>query len=129
MEDSGHTTHGVGSIHEKENHILDKPDVAAVKVIKGDTAYSQAYLKEPPKKFSGAAMTLYAISVIGFFCSTSNGFDSSLFGNLLANKTFKAFFNVQNDGIWAGIVTSMSQIGGVVALPFIGPATDTWGRR
>ena len=31
--------------------------------------------------------------------------------------------------IWAGIVTSMNQIGGVAALPFVGPAIDTFGRR
>lgn len=28
-----------------------------------------------------------------------------------------------------GIVTSMYQIGSVVAIPFVGPAIDTWGRR
>ncbi|RFU31831.1 hypothetical protein B7463_g4510, partial [Scytalidium lignicola] len=74
-------------------------------------------------------MQLYFFSLIGFFCSTSNGFDSSLFGNLLANDSFNDFMNVGNVGIGAGIVTAMSQIGGVAALPFIGPAIDTWGRR
>jgi MFS family permease len=31
--------------------------------------------------------------------------------------------------ILVGIVTAMYQIGSVVAIPFIGPAIDTWGRR
>jgi sugar porter (SP) family MFS transporter len=31
--------------------------------------------------------------------------------------------------IWAGLVSAMYQIGGVCALPFVGPAIDTWGRR
>ena len=58
-----------------------------------------------------------------------NGFDGSLFGGLLANKTFLDHFHGENDGIWAGLVSSMYQIGGVCALPFVGPAIDTWGRR
>jgi MFS family permease len=52
-----------------------------------------------------------------------------MFGTLLTNDSFKAFFGVQDSGIWTGIVTSMQQIGSVVAIPFIGPAVDTFGRR
>jgi hypothetical protein len=69
---------------------------------------------------------LYGCSAIGFFCSTSNGFDSSMFGNLLNNDKFLAFFEVGSVGIKAGIVSSMAQIGSVVAIPFVGPALDTW---
>lgn len=75
-----------------------------------------------------------------------NGFDGSLFGGLTANSKFLDYFNGSNDGvrlicslrilpltlrnkIWAGLVSSMYQIGGVCALPFVGPAIDTWGRR
>ena len=58
-----------------------------------------------------------------------NGFDGSLFGGLTANKVFLKHFNGENKGIWAGIITSMFQIGGVSALPFVGPAIDTYGRR
>ena len=86
-------------------------------------------LKEPPRPFSSAALLLYAFSLVGFFCSTTNGYDGSLFGTLLANKAFTGFFNVQDVGIWTGIVTSMYQIGSVVAIPFIGPAIDTFGRK
>jgi MFS family permease len=72
---------------------------------------------------------LYFSCLLGFFCSTANGFDGSLFNSLLEIDQFKAFFNVADQGIWAGIVTSMYQIGSVVAIPFIGPAIDTWGRK
>lgn len=58
-----------------------------------------------------------------------NGYDGSLLNGLLANSAFKKFFHGSNAGIWAGIVSSMYQIGGVVALPFVGPAIDTWGRK
>ena len=58
-----------------------------------------------------------------------NGYDGSLINNLLANQAFLDFYNGSNDGIWAGIVTSMYQIGGVTSLPFIGPSADTFGRR
>lgn len=58
-----------------------------------------------------------------------NGYDSSLINNLLENQAFLAYYSGENAGVWAGIVTSMYQIGGAVSLPFIGPAADTFGRR
>lgn len=103
--------------------------MADVVVISGSEAIAEARLKEPPKHFSLYAMVLYVCAFVGFFCSTCNGFDGSVFNALLLNKAFKAYFNVEEDGAWTGIVSSMYQIGGVVAIPFIGPACDTWGRR
>jgi MFS family permease len=80
--------------------------------------------------FAARSLMLYACLIIGFFCQTMNGYDSSLFGGLLSNKTyFLAHFNGENKGIWAGLITSMFQIGGVSALLFVGPLVDTWGRR
>jgi MFS family permease len=117
------------NVHEHEDTGLNKAQVVQTKLVIGDDNFQQAMIKEPPKPFNMIALQLYLISCVGFFCSTSNGFDSSLFGNLLANDTFTAYFNVENVGIGAGIVTSMSQIGGVVSLPFTGPAIDTWGRK
>lgn len=115
------------SIREKE---LEKDDtVAAVKVVIGDEAFQQAMLKEPPRPFSAHSMMLYMVVIVGFCCSTTNGYDGSLFGTLLSNKNFKNFFHVANAGAWTGIVTAMYQIGSVVAIPFIGPAIDTFGRR
>lgn len=108
---------------------LEKPQVTKSVMMLGDDNYAQTVLKEPPIPFNAVAMQLYLFSIVGFFCSTSNGFDTSLFGNLLDNKTFNEFMDVGNVGIKAGIVTSMSQIGGVASLPFVGPAIDTWGRR
>jgi MFS family permease len=118
-----------------------------VKIIKGSEAIAEAMLKEPPKRFSSHALVLYVCASVGFFCSTCNGFDGSMFNALLTNDAFKEYYHVGSTGAWAGIVTSMYQIGGVVALPFIGPAcgeldtsemrseceltcrSDTWGRR
>jgi MFS family permease len=100
-----------------------------VKVIKGNEAFTEALLKEPPRTWGLRAITLYLACVVGFFCSTCNGFDGSLFNSLLENDAFKEYFHVKNVGIFTGIVTSMYQIGSVVAIPFIGPAIDTWGRK
>lgn len=72
---------------------------------------------------------VYVFSLIGFFCSTMNGYDASLINNLLQNPWFKETYGVKSDGIWAGIVSSMYQIGGVVVLPFVGPIIDGYGRR
>ena len=75
-------------------------------------------------------MLLFLVLLVGFFCQTMNGFDTMLFGGLLANKEyFLAHFHGENKGIWAGLITSMYQIGGVCALPFVGPAIDSFGRR
>ena len=129
MADLSRKEHDGALVNEHEDAGLEKPSVVSTRVVIGDDHFNQAMLKEPPKPWNAIALQLYLISVVGFFCSTSNGFDSSLFGNLLDNTTFQNFFNVGNVGIGAGIVTSMSQIGGVVAIPFIGPAIDTFGRR
>jgi len=104
-----------------------QPVVTAARVVVGDEAFQQAMLKEPPS-FIPPPIILVACFV-AFCCSTANGYDGSLFGTLLANDTFKAFYDVSNVGVQAGIVTAMYQIGSVVSIPFIGPAVDTWGRR
>ncbi|KAF4635184.1 hypothetical protein G7Y89_g2910 [Cudoniella acicularis] len=100
-----------------------------VKVIRGNEAFNEAMLKEPPRPFTFATFQLYTACFIGFFCATMNGYDGSLINNLLENPWFLDYYHGENAGIWAGIVTSMYQIGGVVSLPFVGPAADTFGRR
>jgi len=107
----------------------DKHAEVEVKIIKGNEAFNEAMLKEPPKPFTWRTLQLYTACFIGFFCATMNGYDGSLINNLLANQNFLTYYHGENAGIWAGIVTSMYQIGGVVSLPFIGPAADTFGRR
>lgn len=97
--------------------------------MKGNEAFAEAMVKEPPRAWTSAQVLIYAFSVVGFFCSTMNGYDGSLINNLLQNEWFKAYYNVESSGLWAGIISSLYQIGGVVALPFVGPAIDTWGRK
>lgn len=99
------------------------------KIVTGNEAYNEAMIKEPPSLMAKGQMLLCLFSIVGFFCSTMNGYDGSLINNLLQNEWFRAKYNVGNDGIWSGIVSSMYQIGGVVALPFVGPAVDGFGRR
>jgi len=105
------------------------PDVAEVKIVKGSGAYNEAILTEKPKILNRTTLLLFLCTLLGFFCQTMNGFDGSLFNGLTANKTFLDFFHGSNNGIWAGLVSAMYQIGGVAALPFVGPAIDTWGRK
>lgn len=79
--------------------------------------------------FHRTTILLFLCLLVGFFCQTMNGFDGALFNGLLANTVFLDHFHGSDSGIWAGIVSAMYQIGGVSALPFVGPAIDTWGRR
>ncbi|KAF4997510.1 hypothetical protein FGRMN_3874 [Fusarium graminum] len=119
---------GSDSLHsERHNEKEPKHEVAIVKTAIGDEAYQAAIIKEPPPKI--AAPILILASMVAFCCSTANGYDGSLFGTLLSSEDFSNFFAVDNKGIGTGIVTSMYQIGSVVAIPCVGPAIDTWGRR
>ncbi|EEP78090.1 conserved hypothetical protein [Uncinocarpus reesii 1704] len=109
-------------------------DVHAITVqtrvhVAGNTAYTQAMLKEPPNPRSWNSLALFAASLVGFLCSTMNGYDGSLYNSIAANELFLEYFKGSNKGIWAGIVSSMYQIGGIAALPFVGPVNDSWGRR
>lgn len=108
---------------------LDEKNVVAIKTVSGNEAFNEACIKEPPRAFTSSAIVLYLACLVGFLTATMNGYDGSLFNGLLENPDFKSFFHGSNAGIWAGIVSSMYQIGGVVALPFVGPAVDGWGRR
>ncbi|KAI1927439.1 hypothetical protein LOZ58_006438 [Ophidiomyces ophidiicola] len=91
--------------------------------------YSAALVKEPPRPGSGSSLTLFAASLVGFLCSAMNGYDGSLYNAMAANTAFLRYFDGSNTGIWAGIVSSMYQIGGIAALPFVGPVNDSLGRR
>ncbi|KAH0290444.1 general substrate transporter [Aureobasidium namibiae CBS 147.97] len=100
-----------------------------IETIAGSTAFNDALMREHPTLMSPTTILLFACTLLGCLCQTMNGYDGSLLNGLLINPQFKTFFHGSNAGIWAGIVSSMYQIGGVVALPFVGPAIDTWGRR
>ncbi|BCS29675.1 uncharacterized protein APUU_71245S [Aspergillus puulaauensis] len=72
---------------------------------------------------------LYLICGVMSLGATMLGFDGSLMGTMLAMKSFQDQFGAKIVGIKTGYISSMYQIGSVCALPFIGPLTDTWGRR
>lgn len=85
--------------------------------------------QERPHIFERGQIMTIGVSLIGFCCSTAAGYDASLINNLLQNPWFRETYNVESSGIWAGIVASMMQVGGVAAMPFIGPTMDYFGRR
>ncbi|KAJ2894438.1 putative lactose permease protein [Zalerion maritima] len=116
------------SVHRDDAGSAGKKNVDT-KVMTGNEAFNEAMFKEPPGAWTKPQILIYAASVVGFFCSTMNGYDGSLINLLLQNEYFQEAYDVESTGINAGIVSSMYQIGGVVALPFVGPAIDTWGRR
>ncbi|KAL7780743.1 MFS general substrate transporter [Trichoderma afarasin] len=85
--------------------------------------------QEAPRIFERGQIMTIGVSLVGFCCSTAAGYDASLINNLLQNPWFRETYNVESSGIWAGIVASMMQVGGVAAMPFIGPTMDYFGRR
>ncbi|OCT51817.1 Lactose permease [Cladophialophora carrionii] len=117
-------------IVEQVGSIDKTKDVVEVKELKGSEAYNEALLQESVPLTHPRTLQLFACLLIGFFCQTMNGYDTMMFGGLLNNKEyFLKHFNGENKGIWAGLISSMYQIGGVSALPFVGPGIDQWGRR
>lgn len=44
------------------------------KVIRGNEAFGEAMIKEPPAAWTKPQLWLYAFSIVGFFCSTMNGY-------------------------------------------------------
>jgi MFS family permease len=97
--------------------------------VSGNEAFAKALIEDPPSAWSRGQIFIYCFSFVGFLCSTMNGYDGSLINNLLQNPWFREKYGVESSGIWAGIVSAMYQIGGVVALPFVGPVLDGFGRR
>lgn len=120
---------GISSLCGFANHATPLQKEVETKVVHGNEAFNEAMLKENPAPWTKQQIMIYLFSLVGFFCSTMNGYDGSLINNLLGNPWFQEAFGTQSTGIWAGIVTSMYQIGGIVALPFVGPSCDYWGRR
>ena len=100
-----------------------------IKVVKGSEAFNEALLKERPMWSRAITWRLIGCLLLGCFAQTMNGFDGMLFGGLSANSKFLDFFHGSNIGEWQAINSAMYQIGGISALPFVGPCVDTWGRR
>jgi MFS family permease len=106
-----------------------KEDVDVLRSLRGVAALEVAGRLEPPKKTSKRMLQLYCICGFMFLGSTMNGYDGSLFGNILALARFQEHFGAAIVGVKTGIISSMLQIGSVCALPFVGPAADLFGRR
>lgn len=97
--------------------------------LRGTAALNAAVESEPVNLFSANMIKLYGISLIMFLAATILGYDASLMGVLLAEPAFQKQFAAGIAGVKIGLLTSMFAIGGVCALPFIGPMADIWGRR
>jgi MFS family permease len=109
--------------------MLPPQESVAIQTVVGSESYNEAAILEPPQLTHPTNLLLILCLMVGFCCQTMNGFDGALFNGLLANNVFLDYFHGSDAGIWAGLVSAMYQIGGVCALPFVGPAIDTWGRR
>ncbi|KUL86494.1 hypothetical protein ZTR_04254 [Talaromyces verruculosus] len=116
-------------VEEKKAAVALEVENTTLRVVTGSGAFNEALIQEPPILTHRTTIALFLCLLVGFFCQTMNGFDGALFNGLLANTVFLDHFHGSDSGIWAGIVSAMYQIGGVSALPFVGPAIDTWGRR
>lgn len=114
---------------QKIQHIEHVHGAAKEVVIQGSETFKAALEREPPQPRHKRMIQLYAIVAVCYLCSTMNGYDGSLMGNMLVMPQFDREFGASIVGIKAGYISAMYTIGGVCSLPFVGPASDTWGRR
>jgi MFS family permease len=104
-------------------------DTEALHNLRGTDALMVAIRIEPVRKLSKGIIQLYAICALMMLGASMGGYDASLIGNLLAMPYFQSTFGSSILGVKASLISAMFSIGSVCALPLIGPATDTWGRR
>ncbi|KAE9378678.1 general substrate transporter [Stipitochalara longipes BDJ] len=104
-------------------------DTEALHNLRGTDALMVAIRIEPVRKLGKGMIQLYAICALMMLGASMGGYDASLMGNLLAMPHFQSTFGSSILGVKAGLISAMFSIGSVCALPFIGPAADTWGRR
>lgn len=116
-------------IDNAESMQVEADAKVVVKDIQGSNDLAEAKLLDPPKPFSKPMLQLYAFCLVGFLCSSMNGFDGSLMSSLLVMVPFQEQFGAQVDGVQAGIITAMYQIGSASAIPFIAISLDRFGRR
>ena len=100
-----------------------------VQVMQGSERWANAVLTAPPRLLSKNMMIIYLMCVAPFLCGTMSGYDGSVMGSFLVEKPFQDLFGASVNGFQAGYITAMYQIGGVAAIPFIGPSMDQFGRR
>ena len=97
--------------------------------IMGNETFKAAMAREPPQPLHKRMIQLYIICATAYLCSSQNGYDGSLMGNMLVLPAYQNEFGAGIGGVKTGYISAMYTIGGVCSLPFIGPLTDTWGRR
>jgi sugar porter (SP) family MFS transporter len=113
----------------KSQHESAAYDESPSDSLRGVAALQYAIAHEPVSFRESGIRRLCGICLTMFLGATILGYDASLMGVLLALPAFKAQFGTEIVGAQTGLLTAMFAIGGVCALPFIGPLADTWGRR
>lgn len=99
------------------------------KAFVGSEVLQESKLLEPVNPLSKRMLQLYLILGIMFLTSTAHGYDGSLMSTILITDSFRTTFDTNIVGNKSALITAMYQIGGVSALPFMGPLIDQWGRR
>lgn len=108
---------------------LCQANVVEIKVLAGSEAFNEALLKEKPSFANATTWRLIGCLLLGCFCQTMNGYDGMLLNGLNSNAQFLDFFHGEQSGPWQAVTSTIYQIGGLCALPFVGLFVDTWGRK
>ncbi|CEJ55140.1 hypothetical protein PMG11_01415 [Penicillium brasilianum] len=112
-----------------ESSHQEDPEGVRVEIVQGSVALDIARRTNPPKPWSRQMRKLYLFLTVAYLCSALNGFDGSLMGALLPIPQFQETFGAGLVGSQASLIQGMYTIGGVSALPFVGPFLDNFGRR
>lgn len=99
------------------------------KLVQGSERWASAIAADAPRLLSWNIMLTFVMCIPAFLCGSMAGYDSSVMAGFLVMGSFQDLFGANVNGFQAGYITSIYQIAGVVAIPFIGPCMDRFGRR
>lgn len=120
---------GVDQVETQLSNAVDDNGSKPVKMAQGSERWAKANAEAPPKAISKNTMFIYVMCIAPFLCGTMSGYDSSIMSSFLVEDSFQKLFGAGVNGFQAGYITAMYQIAGIVAIPFISPAMDKFGRR
>ncbi|TFK43784.1 general substrate transporter [Crucibulum laeve] len=133
-EKEPHTTHDDEKASAEHAAPVDVRDAKVIEVLNAD--YALALTTGPQLKATSAkSLQLFAILLVAFMGSLSNGFDGSVMSAVNGMHQYLNYFNIpgQDAGGGVGTVTAIIfgiySIGSIVGVTIAGPVADRFGRR
>lgn len=117
------------SVKDQPIVVENAVDGAQTKLVQGSERWASAVQAAKPKILCWNTFLTFFMCIPAFLCGSMAGYDSSVMASFLVMGSFQNLFGANVNGFQAGYITAIYQIAGVVAIPFISPCMDRFGRR